>query len=199
LKELFKHPRAIAIVVGLTLGGTVAFYTYSTYMQKFLVNTVHLSMQQSTIITFSTLFLFACLQPAFGSLSDRIGRRPLLIGFGMLGTFATIPLMEALSRTENSFTAFALIMIALVIVSGYTSINAVVKAELFPTEIRALGVGFPYSVTVAVFGGTAEYVALWFKNDGHEAYFYIYVTCCIFTSLIVYLFMKDTRKTSLIN
>lgn len=199
LKELFKHPRAIAIVVGLTLGGTVAFYTYSTYMQKFLVNTVHLSMQQSTIITFSTLFLFACLQPAFGSLSDRIGRRPLLIGFGMLGTFATIPLMEALSRTENSFTAFALIMIALVIVSGYTSINAVVKAELFLTEIRALGVGFPYSVTVAVFGGTAEYVALWFKNDGHEAYFYIYVTCCIFTSLIVYLFMKDTRKTSLIN
>lgn len=199
LKELFKHPRAIAIVVGLTLGGTVAFYTYSTYMQKFLVNTVHLSMQQSTMITFATLFLFACLQPVFGSLSDRIGRRPLLIAFGVLGTFATIPLLEALSHTSSSLTAFALIMIALVIVSGYTSINAVVKAELFPTEIRALGVGFPYSVTVAVFGGTAEYVALWFKNDGHESYFYIYVTCCIFTSLVVYLFMKDTRKTSLIN
>lgn len=199
LKELFKHPRAIAIVVGLTLGGTVAFYTYSTYMQKFLVNTVHLSMQQSTMITFATLFLFACLQPVFGSLSDRIGRRPLLIGFGVLGTFATIPLLEALSHTSSPLTAFCLIMLALIIVSGYTSINAVVKAELFPTEIRALGVGFPYSVTVAVFGGTAEYVALWFKNDKHEPYFYIYVTCCIFTSLCVYLFMRDTRKTSLMN
>ncbi len=199
LKELLKHPRAIAIVVGLTLGGTVAFYTYSTYMQKFLVNTVHLSMQQSTIITCATLFIFACLQPLFGLLSDRIGRRPLLIGFGVLGTFATIPLLEALSHANSSFTAFGLIMMALIIVSGYTSINAVVKAELFPTEIRALGVGFPYSVTVAVFGGTAEYVALWFKNDGHEPYFYIYVTCCIFTSLVVYLFMKDTRRTSLIN
>lgn len=199
LQELLKHPRAVAIVVGLTLGGTVAFYTYSTYMQKFLVNTVQLSKQQSTLITCSTLLIFACLQPLFGLLSDKIGRRPLLIGFGVLGTIATIPLLNALSHTSSSLTAFGLIMIALIIVSGYTSINAVVKAELFPTEIRALGVGFPYSITVAVFGGTAEYVALWFKNDGHESYFYVYVTCCILMSLIVYLFMKDTKSTSLMD
>jgi MHS family alpha-ketoglutarate permease-like MFS transporter len=90
-------------------------------------------------------------------------------------------------------------MLALIIVSGYTSINAVVKAELFPTEIRALGVGFPYSVTVAIFGGTAEYVALSFKNAGHEPYFYWYVTGCIFISLLVYLTMRDTKYTSLID
>ncbi len=197
LKELMKHPKAIVLVVGLTLGGTIAFYTYSTYMQKFLVNTVHLSRQQSTLITCTSLLVYAVLQPLFGLLSDKIGRRPLLISFGVLGTFATIPLLEALSQTQSPLTAFALIMTALVIVSGYTSINAVVKAELFPTEIRALGVGFPYSITVAVFGGTAEYVALWFKNEGNEPYFYVYVTCCIFLSLVVYLFMKDTRRTQL--
>lgn len=197
LKELMKHPRAIALVVGLTLGGTIAFYTYSTYMQKFLVNTVHLSRQQSTLITCTSLLVYAVLQPLFGLLSDKIGRRPLLISFGVLGTFATIPLLEALSQTQSPLTAFALIMTALVIVSGYTSINAVVKAELFPTEIRALGVGFPYSITVALFGGTAEYVALWFKNERNEPYFYVYVTCCIFLSLVVYLFMKDTRRTQL--
>jgi MHS family alpha-ketoglutarate permease-like MFS transporter len=82
------------------------------------------------------------------------------------------------------------------IVSGYTAINAVVKAELFPVEIRALGVGLPYALTVAVFGGTAEYVALWFKNAGNEAGFYWYVTACIGCSLLVYLWMPDTRRTS---
>jgi MHS family alpha-ketoglutarate permease-like MFS transporter len=199
LKQLFRHPKAVATVVGLTLGGTIAFYTYSTYMQKFLVNTVHLTKGESTLITFVSLLIYAALQPFFGLLSDRIGRRPLLISFGVLGTLATVPLLTALSQTTNLWTAFGLIMIALFIVSGYTSINAVVKAELFPTEIRALGVGFPYSITVALFGGTAEYVALSFKNAGHETYFYWYVTGCIFISLLVYLFMRDTKELLLLD
>ncbi len=199
IAELLKYPRAILTVVGLTLGGTLAFYTYSTYMQKFLVNTVHLSKAQSTRISFISLLIFALLQPAFGALSDRIGRRPLLIGFGISGTLLTVPLLSALSRTQDVYTAFLLLMAALVIVSGYTSINAVVKAELFPAQVRALGVGLPYALTVAVFGGSAEYLALWLKDAGRETWFYWYVTICIFCSLLVYLFMKDTKARSLIN
>lgn len=198
LRELMRHPKAVLLVVGLTLGGTIAFYTYSTYMQKFLVNTVHLAKDTATLITFLTLLIYAAIQPLFGLLSDRIGRKPLLIGFGVLGTLCTVPLLTALSHSTGQWEAFALIMIALVIVSGYTSINAVVKAELFPTEIRALGVGFPYSVTVAIFGGTAEYIALSFKEAGHENYFYWYVTGCIFISLVLYAFMRDTKKNSLL-
>jgi MHS family alpha-ketoglutarate permease-like MFS transporter len=106
--------------------------------------------------------------------------------------------MTTLSHTTDQFTIFLLMMAALLIVSGYTSINAVVKAELFPAGIRALGVGFPYSVTVALFGGTAEYFALWFKNGGNEAGYYWYTSGCIFISLLVYVFMKDTKKNSLI-
>ncbi|WP_118951671.1 MFS transporter [Taibaiella helva] len=194
--ELMKHPRALLTVVGLTLGGTLAFYTYTTYMQKFLVNTVQLSKEQSTLISFLSLFIFACLQPLFGLLSDKIGRKPLLIGFGVLGTLCTVPLLTALSHTTGQWNAFALLLAALVIVSGYTSINAVVKAELFPAEVRALGVGLPYALTVALFGGSAEYIALWMKKAGHETLYYWYITACIFVSLMVYLFMSDTRQRS---
>jgi MHS family alpha-ketoglutarate permease-like MFS transporter len=196
IKELLKHPKALLTVIGLTLGGTLAFYTYTTYMQKFLVNTVHLTKEESTLISFISLFIFACLQPVFGALSDKIGRRPLLLGFGILGTVCTYPLLNALSTTTSMWGAFFLIMSALIIVSGYTSINAVVKAELFPSEVRALGVGLPYALTVAIFGGTAEYIALWFKQANVEHYFYWYITACIFFSFVVYAGMKDTKKTS---
>ncbi|WP_451979538.1 MFS transporter [Azospirillum endophyticum] len=196
LRQLARHPRAVAIVVGLTLGGTVAFYTYSTYMQKFLVNTVGLTKDDATLISAGSLFLFMLLQPLVGALSDRIGRRPLLIGFGVLGTLLTVPILTALSETKSGWVAFGLICAALVIVSGYTSINAVVKAELFPASIRALGVGLPYALTVSIFGGTAEYFALWFKEAGHESWFYWYVTGCIALSLVIYAIMPDTKHQS---
>lgn len=193
---LKKHPRAVLTVVGLTLGGTLAFYTYTTYMQKFLVNTVKLSREDSTVITFFLMLIYACMQPLFGWLSDRVGRKPLLIWFGVMGTLCTVPILTAVSQATSLWAAFFLILGALVIVSGYTSINAVVKAELFPAEVRALGVGLPYALTVAVFGGTAESLALYFKKIGHEPYYYWYVTGCIFVSLMVYVFTRDSRANS---
>lgn len=196
LRALMAHPREVALVVGLTLGGTVAFYTYTTYVHKFLVNSAGFSKDTAAAINAGTLFLFMCLQPVVGAISDVVGRRPVLIAFGVLGTLSTVPIMTALAQARNPETAFALIMAALVVVSGYTAINAVVKAELFPTNIRAMGVGLPYAVTVALFGGTAEYVALWFKQAGTESYFYWYVTACIFASLLVYTFMRDTKARS---
>lgn len=196
IRLLLQYPREILIVIGLTMGGTLAFYTYTTYMQKFLVNTVGLTKLHSTLISASSLFVYMLLQPLIGAFSDKVGRRPILIAFGVLGTLCTVPLLTQLSKTTDPLIAFALIMMALVIVSGYTAINAVVKAELFPAEIRAVGVGLPYALAVSVFGGTAEYVALKFKALGHESYFYWYVTACIACSLLVYTFMRETRQTS---
>jgi MHS family alpha-ketoglutarate permease-like MFS transporter len=199
LEALLAHPREVALVVGLTLGGTLAFYTYTTYMQKFLVNTSGFSKDTATLISASALFIYMLMQPVVGAISDVIGRRPVLIAFGVLGVLCTVPLLTALQATRDPFAAFVLIVAGLAIVSCYTAINAVVKAELFPTSVRALGVGLPYALTVALFGGTAEYVALWLKQADRETDFYWYVTACIGVSLIVYATMRDTRDESAID
>jgi len=185
-------------VILLTAGGTLAFYAYSTYMQKFLVNTSGFSREAATEITAAALFIYMLLQPLAGALSDRIGRKPLMVGFGVAGVLFTWLIFRTLETTTSSFVAFLLVLAALVIVTGYTAINAVVKAELFPAHIRALGVALPYALANTVFGGTAEYVALWFKSQHLERGFYIYVTAMIAVSLVVYLRMPDTKHRSLI-
>ena len=148
---------------------------------------------------FRSLFLYMAMQPMFGALSDRIGRKPLMVSFGILGLIFTVPIFRALESAHDPLYAFGLVMIALVILSGYTSINAVVKAELFPAHIRALGVALPYAIANALFGGTAESVALLLKKLGSESLFYYYVAGMIGLSLTAYLWMRDTKKFSTID
>jgi MFS transporter, MHS family, alpha-ketoglutarate permease len=198
LRALLNYPREVMLVVGLTVGGTTAFYTYTTYMQKFLKLSVGLDDAQTTLVTAGSLIFALFLQPIYGALSDKIGRKTLLIWFGVSGTLFTIPLLNALQATSSAMVAFLLIAAAWLIVAGYTSINAVVKAELFPTKVRATGVGLPYALTVSIFGGTAESIALWFKSIGHETWFYYYLTALIAVSLVVYLLMRDTKHHSAI-
>ena len=143
-------------VVGLTAGGTLAFYVYTTYMQKFLKLSVGLTDAQTTAVSAGSLLFAMILQPIYGALSDIVGRRALLIGFGVLGTLLTVPLLTAIRHASGPWQAFGLIAAAWAIVSGYTAINAVVKAELFPAAVRATGVAVPYAVAVSLFGGTAE-------------------------------------------
>jgi len=146
----------------------------------------------STIMT-AALIVFMLLQPVFGSLSDRIGRRSNMILFSGFATLAAVPLLTVLSGTTDSYVAFGLIMIGLVIACFYTSISGVVKAELFPAEVRALGVGLPYAVANALFGGTAEFVALSLKSQGIEYLFFWYVAVMAFVALVASIWMPDTR------
>ncbi len=197
IAELLAHKKEALLVIALTMGGTVAYYTYTTYLTKYLSNTAGLAKETATLVSFCALFIFMCLQPLAGGLSDRIGRRPLLITFGIGSMVGTVPLMTALGGVQGFGGGLALSLIGLIIVTGYTSINAVVKAELFPTHVRALGVALPYAIANALFGGTAEYVALWFKDSGIESGFVWYVSGCAAVSLIVYLTMRETRDAAL--
>ena len=194
IRTLLHHPREILIVIGLTAGGTTAFYTYTTYMQKFLKLSVGLSDNQTTMVSAGSLVFALCLQPIYGALSDRIGRKPLLVWFGLMGTVFTIPLLRALQSAKSVGGALVLIAAAWLIVAGYTSVNAVVKAELFPARVRATGVGLPYAITTSVFGGPVESIALWFKSIGHEVWFAYYLSSVIAIALVVSIMMRDTRR-----
>ncbi len=183
------------LVLGLTAGGSLAFYAYTTYMQKYLVNTAGMDARTVSLVMAAALFCFMLLQPAFGALADRIGRKLSLVGFGLFGALMTVPVMGAMGRSGGSpYAAFGILIGALAVVSLYTAISGLVKAELFPTQVRALGVGLPYAVANAVFGGTAEYVGLWFKSVGAEWGFAWYVTGFFCLALLVALLMPDTRR-----
>ncbi len=193
-----RHPRETAIIMALTAAGSLSFYAYTTYMQKYLVNTAGFARNTATEITAAALICFMLAQPVFGWLSDRLGRKPMLIAAFGIGVAIAYPVFTAIARTDDPITAFFLILAPLMVLSAYTSISAVVKAELFPAHVRALGVALPYAIANAIFGGTAEYVALWFKEEGIEAAFFIYIAVIATVALLVSIFMRDTQRKSLI-
>jgi MFS transporter, MHS family, alpha-ketoglutarate permease len=198
LDLLRQHPREFAIVLVLTAAGSLAFYAYTTYMQKFLVNTAHFSKDTGTAIMAAVLLAYMPLQPLIGWLSDHVGRKTVIaVGLG-LGGLATYPVMTAISHSTSALAAFGLVMILVICHSGYSAVNAVVKAELFPAHVRALGVSLPYALANAMFGGTAEYVAEWLKQAKVESGFYIYVAVVMLVGAIAAARLRNTNVTSLI-
>lgn len=194
IRGIFDHPRALLLVLGITAGGSLIFYTFTSYMQKFLVNSAHIDAKVASHVMTGALFIFMCIQPLFGVLSDRIGRRRSMIAYGLFFTLGTVPLMTAIGAARDASTAFPLALLALVGMSFYTSISGLVKAEMFPAQVRALAVGLPYAIANAMFGGTAEFAALSFKANGIESQFFWYVTAMAAVVLICALAMPDERK-----
>ena len=193
-----RHPKQALAIIGLTAAGSLAFYAYTTYMLKFLTNTAGFDKATAGAINLATLAGFMLIQPLFGWLSDKVGRKTMLVFAFGVGALIAWPVFSLTAKATSPYVAFGLIFAALVVQSGYTSISAVVKAELFPTHVRALGVALPYALGNAAFGGTAEYVALWFKREGMESGFYLYVAAIMAVGLTVSLLLRDTGKHSLI-
>lgn len=196
-----RYPKQTLTIFGFTAGGSLAFYAFTTYMPKFLTakdHTAYFSESMATAITAGGLVVYLFALPLFGWLSDHLGRKATLwIAFGG-GALATYPVMTTLAATDNAWLAFALVSLMIFLMSGYNAVSAVVKAELFPANIRALGVALPYGLSAAIFGGTAEAMALWFKSIGAESGFYIYVAAAMAIAFLIVFLLPDTRKHSLI-
>lgn len=189
LRGLWKHRRAFLMVLGFTAGGSLSFYTFTTYMQKYLVNSAGMDAKDASALMTLALFIFMLIQPLMGAMSDRIGRRNSMLIFGAGATLCTVPILTLLQRSESGWLIFFMVMLALLITSFYTSISGIVKAEMFPPEVRALGVGLSYAVANAIFGGSAEYVALSLKAAGHETWFFWYVSGLGAVALLVSLML----------
>jgi MFS transporter, MHS family, alpha-ketoglutarate permease len=193
--ELWRnHRRNVLIAFGLAVGSNVAFYTYTTYMQKYLVVTSGLSKPLASQIMAAATVVAILLQPLLGGLSDRIGRKPLLYWFACGGILGTVPLMTLIGRTHDPLALFALVLVALTVLSGATATNAIVKAELFPPHVRVLGVGLPYAISQSIFGGSAETVALGLKQAGHESLYFWYVTAMIGVALIATVALRSEGR-----
>jgi len=190
------HPREFLIVAAISGGGSAAFYAYTTYMQKFLTNTSGFSRTAATEIMTVALIVFMLIQPIWGMAADRWGRKLNLYVFGFGGVLASVPIFSLISRAPTPLSALALTLVPLVLLGAYTSISGLFKAELFPAHLRTLGVALPYAVGNTLFGGTAEYVALWFKQAGIEAGFYWYLTAVIGMAAVAFIMLPETKTTS---
>jgi MHS family alpha-ketoglutarate permease-like MFS transporter len=193
---ILEHPRECGIIFALTAGGSLSFYVFTTYIQTFLVNTAHFAKAAASQVTLASLIVYLLAQPAGGWLADRVGRRTLLAAAFVGGAAIAWPVMTALAQVHSPLIAFALVSGSLIVLTGYSSVSAVVKSELFPADVRGLGVSLPYALANAVFGGTAEYVALAFKKAGAESAFYVYIAVVLAFAAAVAIAMRETRTFS---
>lgn len=194
ISGLMKHKRATLLVLAFTAGGSLYFYTFTTYMQKFLVVSAGMSPQTVSFVMTASLVCFMLFQPLFGMLADRLGVKMHMLLFTGLASLLVAPILYALQTVGNPFTAFVLVVSGLMIASFYTPVSGLVKADMFPPAIRALGVGLPYAIANAMFGGTAEYAALWLRAAGVEQYFFFYVAALAAVAFLASMLMPDLRK-----
>ncbi len=189
-----SHKRAVIVITLFTCGGSLYFYTFTNYMQKLLVLSGDIPGPTVTLIMTAALCCFVLMQPLMGMLCDRLGTKTHMLLFTGLAATCSVPLLYMLEAVTTPMAAFVLVMLGFTINGFYTAIAGFVKADMFPITVRALGVGLPYAIGNAAFGGTAEMVALKLRQIGQPETFFYYVAAIAAMAFIASLCMPDLRK-----
>ncbi|MES4887320.1 MFS transporter [Streptomyces sp. NPDC096012] len=185
------HPGAALRVAGITVAGTLVYYVWVSYLPSYAHVTTGIPLNRALLANTVAMAVFLVLLPFGGLLSDRIGRKPTMIAFaaGIL-VFA----WPAFHFLADDFWGLLLIeVIGLVLMIGYSANCAVVMAEQFPPEVRTTGIGLPYALSVALFGGTAPYVTTWMSTNGHSDLVWVYVAAAALIGIAVYSTMPETK------
>lgn len=194
---LRAYPRQVALVAMLSGGGGLASYAFTTYMLKYLVNTAGFARGTATWIMAGVLLWSFAVQPIWGTIADRVGRKPAMLTGSIGIMLVSVPVFTTLAVTRSPLLAVVILLVPIALHGGYTSVNAMVKAELFPPHIRALGVAFPYALGNTALAGTAEYLALWFKDAHRESLFFWYVSAVLALTTVAILLLPETRGRDL--
>jgi MFS transporter, MHS family, alpha-ketoglutarate permease len=192
---LCQHRGAAIRVVGIAMTGNLLNYLWLVHYPTYVHATTDMSLRSalSASMIAITVSLFAI--PFVGMIADRIGRKPVLLAFG-LGSMAFA--WPSLALVENDFARILLLQTtAMVLLSGFAATCAAVMAEQFPVEVRATGVGFPYAVSVTLFGGTAPYIVTALGSWGYGSYTWIYVAAVCAVGAIVYARIPETKGIDL--
>lgn len=187
--------RAVLVMIAMVSGITAAHYTWTSYVSTYAITQQGMDPGTAYWMSVAAQVIALVSLPFWGLLSDRIGRRPMLLFFAVLMFALQYPLTRMI--TDQGWTLLVATSVALLVVSAPAAILSAILSESFPTRVRTQGIGFAYSLSVAVFGGTAPYLNQLFGNLGADWVFGVYIMAlCALTGLSC-LFIRETRGVEL--
>jgi MFS transporter, MHS family, alpha-ketoglutarate permease len=192
---LAQHPGAALRVVAITIPGTLTYYIWVSYMAPYAATATGIPLNQAFLANTIAIIVFLCLLPFAGMLSDRVGRKPTMSAFALGYLVIAWPAFHFLQN--NFWVVLAIELGGIILLLGYSANCAAVMAEQFPPEVRTVGIGLPYALAVAIFGGTAPYITTWMTSNGYQEYIWLYVAAAAIVGLAVYLTMPETRARNL--
>ncbi|MFD4191535.1 MFS transporter [Amycolatopsis thermoflava] len=196
LVAMFRdHPKAALRVAGVTIAGTLIYYVWVTYMPTYAHLATGIPLRQALLANTLAIVVFLILLPFGGLLSDRIGRKPTMAAFAAGFLLFSWPAFHFLAA--DFWTLLLIEIVGMVLIVGYSANCAVIMAEQFPPEVRTTGIGLPYALAVAVFGGTAPYVTTWMNAEGFGHLVWLYVAIAAVIGLAVYTTMPETKGKEL--
>jgi MFS transporter, MHS family, proline/betaine transporter len=198
LEMLESYPKETFTAFGFTLLWTVGFYIVLTYMPTYMRNQLSLPYSQSLFATLLGLILLAALIPVFGALSDRVGRRPLLIAACVLFAIGIYPMFAFIVAVHQFWAVVLNQLLWAIPLAFYSGAGPAAIAEIFPTNVRYVALSTGYNIAVAIFGGFAPTIATYLiQVTGNPLAPSFYVMASAVLSLIVMLGIPETYNKPL--